>query len=266
MAQRALQEFETIGMQLNQSLYLDVSSDLFTIDRARYWLACGELDRVTRWVEELGLTERHSNPFFCEQEEVACAYVLLARAQPALALQRLEPVLQRATLGQRWEHVLEARLLQALAHQMLQEEVHALQVLSEAVCLAEPEGYIRSFVDKGAAMEALLYQLRKRKRKDGPTPYLDTVLAAFQQERRANVQEREPTKAQLLPEPLSERELEILQLLARGTSNLEIAQELVIAVNTIKRHVNHIFSKLGVHNRTQATLQARELGLLSEED
>src|SRR2546430_1254076 len=148
---------------------------------------------------------------------------------------------------------------------MRQEEVQALDALSEAVRLAEPEGYIRSFVDEGAPMEALLYQLRKRERKNGPTPYLDTLLTAFQQESMAHAQAGEPTKMQLLPEPLSERELQVLQLLAHGASNLEIAQELVIVVDTVKRHVSHIFSKLGVQNRVQAVRQARELGLLDEE-
>ncbi|HEX3641313.1 MAG TPA: LuxR C-terminal-related transcriptional regulator, partial [Ktedonobacteraceae bacterium] len=80
-----------------------------------------------------------------------------------------------------------------------------------------------------------------------------------------HAQAEESTKAQPLPEPLSERELQVLQLLARGASNQEIAQELVIVVDTVKRHVSHIFSKLGVKNRVQAVEQARALGLLSEE-
>ena len=92
--------------------------------------------------------------------------------------------------GKRWGHVIEIRLLQALAYQMRQEETQALNALSEAVRLAEPEGYIRSFVDEGTPMEALLYQLRKRQRKHGPTPYLDTLLAAFQQESRAKASSR----------------------------------------------------------------------------
>ena len=83
-----------------------------------------------------------------EREEVARVRVLLAKDQPALALQRLEPVLQRATTGQRWGHVIEMRLLQALAYQMLQEETQALDALSEAVRLGEPEGYIRSLSTK----------------------------------------------------------------------------------------------------------------------
>jgi len=161
--------------------------------------------------------------------------------------------------------VIEIRLLQALAHQMHQQERQALEALSEAVRLAEPEGYVRSFVDEGPLMETLLSRLCKRDREQGPTPYLDTLLAAFQQESMARVPTGEVANVQLLPEPLSERELQVLLLLARGASNQEIAQELVIVVDTVKRHVSHIFSKLGVKNRVQAVKKARELGLLGEE-
>jgi len=264
-ARSALQQVERIGMSMNQPSYSFASSFFTTIDQVKLWLACGELDRATCWAEELDLGERHWTPFAHEREEVARVRVLLATGQPDLALQRLEPVLQRATTGKRWGHVIEVRLLQALAHQMYQQEIQALDALAEAVRLAEPEGYIRSFVDEGAPMEALLNQLRKPDRKNGPNPYLDTLLTAFQQESMVYAQAGEPTKVQPLPEPLSERELQVLQLLARGESNLEIAQELVIVVDTVKRHVSHIFSKLGVQNRVQAVRQARELGLLDKE-
>jgi LuxR family maltose regulon positive regulatory protein len=264
VARTAFQEFERIGLQINQPLYLSIRSYFITVDQVRLWLACGELDQATRWAEELDILEQHITPFAREREEVACVRVLLAKDQPALALERLESVLQRATIGQRWGHVIEIRLLQALAHQICHEETQALDTLSEAVHLAEPEGYIRSFVDEGASMEALLYQLRKQERKHGPTPYLDTVIAAFQQESMAHGQAGEPTKAQPLPKSLSGRELEVLQLLAHGASNLEIAQELVIALDTVKRHVRQILSKLGVKDRFQAVKHARELDLLDE--
>jgi LuxR family maltose regulon positive regulatory protein len=264
-ARSALQEFERLGMSINQRYFLYLHSHFTTVDQIRLWLACGELDRAIQWLEQLDLRERHGTPFAREREEVACARILLAKQQPALALHRLEPVLQRATQGQRWGHVIEIRLLQALASHTLSQETQALDALSEAVRLAEPEGYIRSFVDEGAPIESLLYRLRRRYRKHGPTPYLDTLLAAFQQESRTHAQAEERTQAQVLPEPLSERELQVLQLLADGTSNQEIAQELIIAYDTVKRHVSHIFGKLGVNNRVQAVRQARELGLLDKE-
>jgi LuxR family maltose regulon positive regulatory protein len=111
-------------------------------------------------------------------------------------------------------------------------------------------------------MEALLSQLQRRNRKDGPTPYLDGLLTAFEQERKALAQAEKLAQASELPETLSEREREVLQLLAAGASNQEIAQELVIVVDTVKRHVSHIFAKLGVKNRVQAILRAKALGLL----
>jgi len=252
-------------MRLNQPFALHFRFLLPTVDQVRLWLACGKLEQAIGWVEELDLRARQGTPFAREREEVACARVLLARNQPALALERLEPVLRRATTGQRWGHVIEIRLLQALAHQMLQEEVQALDALSEAVQLGEPEGYIRSLVDEGPSMETLLYQLRKRERKYGATPYLDRLLAAFQQESKTHVQAEESTKVYHLPESWSGRAQQVLQLLAQGVSNLEIAQELVITVDTVKRHVSHIFSKLGVNNRVQAVKQARELDLLREQ-
>jgi LuxR family maltose regulon positive regulatory protein len=265
----ALQQLECLGRNMNQPWYLHEYSLFTTIDQVRLWLACGELDRATRWAEELERTERHVTPFAREREEVARARIFLAKDQPTQALQCLEPVLQRATAGQRWGHVIEIRLLQALAHQRLHEESQALAALSEAVRLGEPEGYLRSFVEEGTSMAVLLSKLQEEQRKVGPTPYLDRVLAAFpQQNRRHESQHQrvaEHTLVQPLQEPLSERELQVLQLIARGASNQEITQELVIVVDTVKRHVSHIFAKLGVQNRVQAVRRARELGLVDEE-
>ncbi len=114
-------------------------------------------------------------------------------------------------------------------------------------------------------MEALLSRLHDKQRKDGPTPYLDTVLAAFQQESKRQEPPPKQVAVQFQPEPLSEREREVLRLLVRGASNHEIAQELVIVVDTVKRHVSHIFAKLDVQNRVQAAKRAHEFGLLDEE-
>jgi LuxR family maltose regulon positive regulatory protein len=288
-ARSALQEVERIGMSMNQPTSLHVRSIFTTVDQVRLWLACGELDCAVRWAERLEVEERHGTPFAREREEMAYVRVLLATARQGLALERLESVLVRATTAQRWGHVIEVRLLQALAYHMHQEETLALFALSEAVRLAEPEGYICSFVDEGVLMVALLSQLRKEQCIAGPTPYLDILLAAFPrrgathepQLKRVTAQARasewkynsgdshklQPKRvtepAQL--DPLSERELEVLQLLARGASNQEIGRKLMIAVDTVKRHVSQIFSKLGVKNRLQAVRRARLLGLLAEE-
>jgi LuxR family maltose regulon positive regulatory protein len=125
-------------------------------------------------------------------------------------------------------------------------------------------------------MAALLSKLWEVQCEAGPTPYLDMLLAAFPQQNEPHqsqpkrVGKHSTTRlltasTRSLPDPLSERELEVLRLLTRGASNQEIAQELAIVVDTVKRHVSQVFSKLGVKNRVQAVMQARTLGLLGEE-
>lgn len=265
----ALQEFERIGRSMNRPTYFFLRSLFLTVDQVRLWLACGERERAICWVNELDdLAEQDAAPFAREREEVARARVLLAQFRPDLALQRLEPVLERATTGLRWGHVIEIRLLQALAYEMCYQHAQSLDAVAEAVRLAEPEGYLRSFVDEGAPIAAVLAKLREQQRKYGPTPYLDRLLATFPRQSKYNKhqpkQMREHAQVPSLSDLLSERELEVLQLLAHGSSNQEIAQELVIAVDTVKRHVSHIFSKLDVKNRLQAARQAQLLGLLDK--
>ena len=286
-ARLALRQFEHIGSRMNRPTYLYFRSFFTTVDQVRLWLACGELDRATRWAQAEE-REWYGTPFAHEREEVARARISLAKKQPTAALQRLEPVLIRASTGQRWGHVIEMRLLQAQAYQMRQQETQALNALSQALRLAEPEGYIRSFVDEGPEMAALLSRLRARQSKYGPTPYMDTVIATFSQESTrheprpvdtviaASPQEstqHEPrsslieqqAKVQLLLDPLTQREREVLEHLAQGASNQQIAYELVIAIDTVKRHVSQILAKLDVQNRVQAVLRAQDLGLLSQE-
>jgi LuxR family maltose regulon positive regulatory protein len=128
---------------------------------------------------------------------------------------------------------------------------------------AESESYVRTFVDLGIPMRNLLFQARKSKDFYSLHEYIDQLLAAF------DIQKEEllETRAVLLirqpfTEALSEREIEVLGLMATGTSNSEIAQELVITVNTVKKHISNIFSKLGVRNRLHAVEQARNLGII----
>jgi LuxR family maltose regulon positive regulatory protein len=265
----ALQQAEQIGGNMNQQIYRHLHS-LYVMDgQVRLWLACGELDHAKRWARGLDLTVWHDAPLDYERLQVSSARVLLAMAQPIQALQRLEPVLQRATTGQRWGHVMEIHLLQALAHQMCHEKSQALDALSEAVRLGEPGGYIRRFIEEGPPMAELLSKLREKQRKLGPTPYLDRMLAAFPLQNQTLTSQSKRAAAHTLVQPLLEslsgREQQVLQLLAQGASNQEIAQQLVIAYDTVKRHVSHIFSKLGVQNRVHAVRRAQELGLLEKD-
>jgi LuxR family maltose regulon positive regulatory protein len=193
-AYSVFQQFEHIDRRINPSFSLYFRSFLTIGGQVQLWLACGELARAIRWTQELDIRGRSGTPFTRERKEVARVRVLLAQAQPDLALQRLEPVLERATAGKRWGHVIEIRLLQALAYQMYQKEMQSLDALSEAVRLAEPEGYIRCFVDEGLPMAALLSRLQEQRRKDGPTPYLDMVLTTFPRKASKRQQKQEKSR------------------------------------------------------------------------
>ena len=148
-----------------------------------------------------------------------------------------------------------ALALQALVLESRDERDLALSSLQKALSFGEPEGYVRSFVDEGEPMARLLRHALSRS--IAPN-YVARLLAAF-------AREDGPIypKAPSLAEPLSTRELDVLRLVVAGLSNPEIAEELVIAVSTVKSHINHIFGKLGVKSRTQAVAKARELQLLS---
>ena len=240
---------------------------LFSVEQARLWLAGGELERAVNWAQELEQGERLPSPFAREREDVARARILLAQAKATEALEVLAPLLIDAQTTERWDHVIEMLLLQALAYQMRRELQQALTVLAHTVSIAQPEGYMRRFVDEGPPMATLLSKLREQERMQGPTPYLDRLLAAFNPKKKANQSAKtsEDVSIRPLSDPLSERELEVLRLLAQGSSNQDIAEVLVVALSTVKHHVSTILSKLGASNRTQAVAQARSLGLLPDE-
>jgi LuxR family transcriptional regulator, maltose regulon positive regulatory protein len=255
--------------------YSPYRRDVYVIvEWVKFWLASGELDRATHWAEELAQQPRLPSTLARERQNVAQTRILLTQKRFAEALSLLEPLLAIAEKQERLSHVIEMKVLQVLAYQMSRQEQEALSVLSQVLKLAEPEGYIRCFVDEGAPMAALLSRLREREQRHGPTPYLDTVLAAFAN---SPTNDKAETRlsggsdnslpyehSSLLPEPLSPRELEVLSLMEQGASNQQIAQSLVLALSTVKSHVRTILSKLEVNNRTQAVKRARTLGLLPE--
>jgi LuxR family transcriptional regulator, maltose regulon positive regulatory protein len=166
--------------------------------------------------------------------------------------------------------VIEIRALQALALDASGDQAGALAALAEALTLAAPEGYLRVFVNEGPPMAALVREVvgRRQERPAAadavPRDYLARLVEAFEQ---AGLPVRLPVRSggvvvAGLVEPLTERELEVLGLLAAGAPNRAIAKQLVVTLDTVKRHVSNLFSKLEVANRTQAVARARELGLL----
>jgi LuxR family transcriptional regulator, maltose regulon positive regulatory protein len=167
--------------------------------------------------------------------------------------------------------VIEILALQALARAAAGDETGALAALAEALTLAAPEGYLRVFTDEGAPMATLLGRLASAQRagrvgvlRGVPPDYLDRLTDAFARDGAPLEQQRARIAAAPpgLVAPLSTRELEVLELLADGRPNQAIAEELVITLDKVKRHVTHVLDKLGAANRTQAVTRARELRLL----
>jgi LuxR family maltose regulon positive regulatory protein len=228
--------------------------------KARLHLVRGDLAAASSEQERaagVGEVRRYSR----ELERIILARLLVARNQPGEALRLLDQLHETAETPARTIAIL---ALQALALQAKGDKERAASTLAEALVLAEPEGYVRTFVDEGPPMAELLpgvLKAQQRGRPDSlgrvPAYYLRRLLAAL---------ERDTSGARLPavgpPEPLSERELEVLQLIAAGKSNRRIASELFVSVGTIKTHVNNLYRKLDAHSRTQALARARELKLL----
>jgi len=182
------------------------------------------------------------------------ARVLLAQGDPAAALAVLEPFRQQMEAKGWADEQLRAMVLEAVAYHAQGERDKAARVLDETLRLAEPGGFIRLFIDEGAPMARLLSEARSR----GVMPeYVGRLLAAF-------ASEAQPTEdtAVASNELLTQRELEVLQLIAQGLSNQEIGERLFLALDTVKGHNRRIYGRLQVQSRTEAIARARELGLL----
>jgi len=221
---------------------------------ARLSLQQGDLALASRWVQEhhLGVDDE-LNPGR-EWEYVTLARVLIAQYRPHEALSLLARLLHQAERLGWMGNALEIFVLQAVASRTGGDEVGAMERLSRALSLAEPEGYIRLFVDEGEPIVALLRQAYAR----GIAPdYVATLLSAAGAPALAAL-----SPARSLLEPLTERELEVLRLLVAGLSNTAMARELVITIGTVKSHINHIYGKLGVQSRSQAIARAHTLHLL----
>jgi LuxR family transcriptional regulator, maltose regulon positive regulatory protein len=239
--------------------------------RARLLLARGEVAEAARWAEERGLRPDDQPSYPREGEYLVLARVLLAQRQPDRALRLLAWLHTQAAAQGRMGSLIEVRVLQALALDAMGDQAGALAALAEALALAGPEGYVRVFVDEGAPMARLLGRLAAAQRSGRvalpavvPPHYLDRLGRAFQPGRPRLAPQTNSAAGEVagLAEPLSDRELQVLALLAAGRSNQQIADELVVVLDTAKKHVGHILDKLGAANRTQAVARARALGLL----
>jgi LuxR family maltose regulon positive regulatory protein len=228
--------------------------------QARLWLAQDKLEAASQWAGERELVADGNLTHLNEIEYMMLARILSAQEQLDEASGLLQRLLEAAEAGGRTSIVIEILILQALARQAQGDIDQAVITLEKALTLAEPEGFIRVFVDEGPPMARLLYQALSR----GIAPdYTNRLLTAFP------VTEPEPAvppKTQVpkseLVEPLSEREIEVLQLIAEGLTNQEVASHLYLAPSTIKVHTRNIYSKLGAHHRADAVAKARAFGIL----
>ena len=234
--------------------------------QARLWLAQGRLEAASRGVAQRGLEAGgapkppHELGFVSLLDHLVLARILIAQARLEDANRLLRRLLEAAEAGTRTSRSIEIRILQSLAFQAGGEATQAMTALERALALAEPEGFVSIFVDEGPPIAHLLHKAASR----GISPdYARRLLAAFPVGEPDPIDGQEPQAGeQDLVEPLSERELNVLHLIAEGLTNREIASRLFLSLNTVKAHTRNIYGKLGVHNRTQAVARARALGML----
>ncbi len=241
--------------------------------RMRLWIAHRDRVPASHWMEQHLPGTDGGTDYLRELVHVARVRELMATAVATDPIQRdrirqalelLQRQLPAAMTAGRVENSIKILVLQAVASQIEGDVDQALSALKHALSLAEPGGYVRIFVDEGEPMARLLRQALTQ----GIAPqYISKLLAAF-----GDAAEAAPSSTVLRPssslvnqplvDPLTQRELEVLCLIADGLSNREIAQELVVAVSTVKSHINHIYGKLDAKSRIQAVTKAQALGLL----
>jgi len=227
----------------------------------RIWLAQGKLEAASQWMNERKPDLQKKLSHFDGMEYIGFARVLIAQGKMNESISILARLLEAAQKGGDITREIELLILQAFAFQSGGDMNQALVTIEKAINLGEPRCFYRIFVDEGPPMARLLYETLRR----GIAPdYVNRLLGAFS----SNILEQaDPSVSQVFEsgyiEPLSEREIEVLQLIAEGMTNPEIAAKLILSLYTVKTHTRNIYGKLGVNNRTQAVAKARALGILS---
>ena len=246
--------------------------------KARVHLRQGNLAAALAWAAEADLAPSDELGYLREFEQLTLVRLLLARARQKqgdeelhAALPLLARLLVAAEAGGRVGSAIEILLLQSLAHEVRGDTTQALVPLERALALAEPEGYVRLFVDEGPPLVRLLTEAQSaaRRAQNGPLqPYCDLLLSALLQSAGAQaggidgILRSNAQTLERFQEALSEREREVLRLIAEGLSNQELAARLHLSPQTVKVHTRNIYGKLGVSSRTQAVARGRALGFL----
>ena len=254
------------------------------ICQIRFWLAQGMLTTAQEWAKASGLsTTNEKLNISIEERYLALVRLLVVQGEATQAYELLERIRHVATAEWRFNSVIGLLALQALALSAQGNSAAALVKLAEAFTLAEPEGYTRIFIEEGKPLQSLILDFRlwisaqpRTEQQVKLLIYTDKLLSAFPPTERvldesavvrvaplgATLSQNPKSKIQNLVEPLTERELEVLHLVAQGLSDRQVAEQLIVVIGTVKRHLNNLYGKLGVHTRTQALARARELNLL----
>jgi LuxR family maltose regulon positive regulatory protein len=226
--------------------------------QARLWLAQGRLEEAFAWARRQQLSADDDLDYAREFAHITLARALLARAThdgdrragtDALAL--LDRLLATAEAHTRTGSTIDILVALALAHRARRDTASAVTAVGRAAALAEPHGFVRTFVDEGEPMRDLLRHL-----------VAGGVGGAYARRLLGSFEQSAPTRPKGLPEPLTPREVEILRLVAVGLRNQEIAEQLVISLPTVKRHIANTYAKLGAGHRTEAIARAQALGVL----
>ena len=244
------------------------SVDIYEI---RLLLATSQIPTAARLMDELqpGQSQMVN---IRDQELIMLARVRLAQGKNDQVATILAPLSNSAQAGGRGITLLESLALQALALDAQGDRQTAVAILIKTLLLAEPEGFVRIFVDEGEGMQSLLVAAASQLALDidpaliSLKVYVARLLEAFPAHQKAGTLSHLPAEQAGLVEPLTSRELHVLQLIAAGDSNQTIAEKLVITVSAVKKHTGNIFGKLNVNSRTQAVARARQLRLLSAGD
>jgi LuxR family maltose regulon positive regulatory protein len=275
---------------LEEARRIALSTEVTEIDdlavavvQASIWIALGDLQSAEQWVERrellkeidetlLSESERYVYAHLRKYEQLVLARLRLAQGRKEEALGLLDYLLPIVEKIPRVGMAIEIQVLRAIAFHQLGNDDQAMQALENALSMAEPGDYVRIFLDEGRLVQSLLKLENSRLAGDAPLkPYVERLLVEYQAaetESRTPVQPHETTIApedveHPLPEPLSERELEVLGYLRSSLTVPEIAAELYIAESTVRSHVKSIYAKLGVHRRMDAVQRAKELSMFS---
>lgn len=257
---RALEAMHVIGELIAQYTLSPWRNAWIQSRLARLWIAQGDLEMASAFIRKCGIMSEGvpgagENVYLHLPMYICLLRLHLARCEYDAALTLSEWLLRQLELAGQTAGVIEVLVLQSLACQGRRDMEQALSTLEKALCLAQPEGFGRVFLDEGRPMAKLLFQAKLHRIY---SEYSSELLAAFD-----TATDIDQPPAQLLIEPLTLREIEVLKLIEAGNSNQDIADGLVISMPTVKRHISNIYTKLGVESRTQAISLARELGLFN---